>query len=590
MKNEVKLIAPYFAKYKWRLVIGFICLIIVDGLQIFIPWLIRSAVDILANGGSHKALVPIGVYILLLAIGIGVTRFIWRYCIIGLSRIIEEDLRNRFFKHLINLSFSFFDRKPVGDLMALATNDLEAVRMMIGMGIVASADAALLMAASLIMMFSINPLLTLYVLIPLPIVTLTVLRLGPRLHKRFKDVQAGFSALTRKAQETFSGIRVVKSFVQELHEVENFRKLNATYVDRNLKLVLVWGLLHPIIWVISGSCMVIILIVGGSDVISGKISIGDFVAFNSYLGILVWPMIAVGWVVNLYQRGRASLGRLYKIFQIQPEIRDAEDSESGRIKGHITFRNLCFSYENGIEVLSDINLDIPAGQWLAVMGPTGSSKSTLVQMIPRLYDVKPGMLFIDDRDVVKWRLADLRSQIGFVPQQTFLFSDTLADNIRFGSDLSEQEIKNLAVAAGIYKDVESFPDGFETLVGEKGVTLSGGQKQRVAIARTLGADAPIMIFDDALSAVDSETEEQIMRELTEKAGKKTVIFVTHRVSTAQCADKIVFMDQGRIVEYGTHEELVTLRGKYFGIYEHQRLMEELSRELDVEESFAGGNR
>lgn len=576
--KEFGLLKAYFFRYRWILLIGLGSLFLVDGFQIVIPWLIKQAVDILASGTeSVSRIIRIGITILLLALGIGGTRFVWRYCIIGVSRKIEEDLRNRFYSHLQTLSFNYFDRTSVGDLMAHAINDLEAVRMMCGMALVASTDAALLMIASLIMMFSINPVLTAFVLIPLPIVTITVLLLGPELHSRFRQVQEGFSELTQKAQETFSGIRVVKAFVQEDAERENFRRLNLDYIRQNLNLVKVWGLMHPVIWSIAGSCLAIILWFGGSRVIRGEMTMGEFVAFNSYLGILVWPMIAIGWVVNIYQRGKASLNRIHRIFQIEPDIRDPENPVERQIEGRIEFKDLTFAYIGSEPVLSDINLQIKPGQWLAVMGRTGSSKSTLVHLISRLYDPPPGTLFVDGIDVRNWKLKCLRSQIGFVPQQTFLFSDTISNNIRFGENLPADQIEELAETAKIFEDVIRFPNRFDTLVGERGVTLSGGQKQRVAIARSIAMNTPILIFDDALSAVDTETEEAIVADLTKRIKNRTVILVTHRISTASQADRIIFLEDGRIVEDGTHEELIRSRGRYFEIYEHQKLMEEIDQ-------------
>jgi ATP-binding cassette, subfamily B, multidrug efflux pump len=574
--KEFSLLKRYFTRYRWYFAIGFVSLFLVDGCQIVIPWLVKQVIDLLAAGiSAPEKIIWNGILILVLALFIGGTRFIWRYCIIGVSRKIEEDLRNRFYRHLQSLSFSYFDRTTIGDLMAHAVNDLEAVRMMCGMALVASADAGLLMIASLIMMISISPLLTLYVLIPLPIVTTTVLLLGPKLHSRFRGVQEGFSHLSQKAQETFSGIRVVKSFVQEGAERENFEKLNKDYIRQNLKLVKVWGLLHPVIWSVAGSCLAIILWFGGGLVIRGEMSMGEFVAFNSYLGILVWPMIAIGWVVNLYQRGKASLIRLYQIFEIQPEIQDVEGAIDKPIHGEIEFRDLTFGYDDAEPVLKNINLRIEPGQWIAVMGRTGSAKTTLAHLISRLYDPPENTLFIDGIEIHKWKLQSLRSQIGFVPQQTFLFSDTISNNIRFGENLPQNEIEVLAEAAKIYKDILLFPNKFETLVGEKGVTLSGGQKQRVAIARSIAINSPVLIFDDALSAVDAETEEALVDELTSRIKDRTVILVSHRISTASRAHRIVYLEDGRIVEDGTHEDLVKLRGRYFEIYEHQKLMEEL---------------
>ncbi len=582
MSESFRIIIDYFKKYRNHFFLGIVGLLLVDGLQIIIPWFVKKSIDLLTEEPEkYPIILRYGAFILLISIGIGLSRFMWRYFIIGISRRIEMDLRNRFYRHLQTLSFSYFDRTSVGDLMAHATNDLEAIRMMCGMAVVATLDSGLLMVASLIMMLAIDPTLTGYVLIPLPIITFIVLKMGPVMHLRFRDVQARFSDISEKAQETFAGIRVIKSFVQESCESDNFRSINQSYVDDNMRLVKVWGLLHPLIWTIGGLCGVIILFVGGGRVIDGQMSMGDFVAFNSYLGILVWPMIAVGWVVNLYQRGRASLDRVYAILKLKPEIRDDDSAQTRKLVGEIAFRNLTFSYNGGPPVLKNISLNIRQGNWIAVMGPTGSSKTTLVNLISRLYDPPPGTVFIDGEDVRSITLDSLRSQIAHVPQQTFLFSDTVGNNIRFGSELTDTEVEQLARLARVYDDVDQFPDRFETLVGERGVTLSGGQKQRVAIARALAADTPILILDDALSAVDTETEELIVENIRGQARNQTVILISHRVSTAREADWIVFLEDGEIVEQGTHEQLVALKRRYREIYEHQRLSEEFEHATEL---------
>jgi ATP-binding cassette, subfamily B, multidrug efflux pump len=581
VSESFQLVFNYFKQYKKQFFIGVIGLLLVDGLQIIIPWIVRNSIDLLTESPeNYRQILINGGYILLLSIGVGLSRFLWRFFIIGISRKIERNLRNRFYTHLQKLPYSYFDKTSVGDLMAHATNDLEAIRMMCGMAVVATLDSALLMAASLIMMFAINPALTGYVVIPLPVITCIIIRLGPIMHARFKDVQRRFSDISEKAQETFAGIKVVKSFVQESKETQKFRNINASYVDENMRLVKVWGLMHPLIWTIGGLCGVIILFAGGGRVIDGRMSIGDFVAFNSYLGILVWPMIAVGWVVNLYQRGRASLDRINHILKIQPEIVDIPNAIETKMKGNIEFKNLTFSYNSSPPVLKNISLKIQQGQWIALMGATGSSKTTLINLISRLYDPPPNTVFIDGRDVRTYSLFSLRSQIAHVPQQTFLFSDSIANNIRFGNELSDEQIEYLAKSAYVYNDINEFPEKFETMVGERGVTLSGGQKQRIAIARALAVDASILVLDDSLSAVDTETEEAIVDNIRLMAGERTVILVSHRVSTARDADKIVFFEEGEIVEQGTHEELIALRGRYYEIYEHQRLVEEF--ELDVD--------
>jgi len=585
VKESFNLIIQYFKRYKSHFFIGVIGLFLVDGLQIFIPWMVKRSIDLITETPeNYQKILEYGAYIVLLAVGVGLSRLLWRYYIIGMSRRIELHLRNRLYHHLQYLSYSYFDTKSVGDLMAHATNDLEAIRMMCGIAIVASMDSALLMIASLIMMTAIDFTLTLYVLIPLPIITVVVLRLGPLMYARFMNVQKKFSDISEKAQETFAGIRVIKSFVQENKESDNFSKINQEYVDANMRLVKIWGLLHPLIWTIGGLCGVIILYIGGIQVINGQITMGDFVAFNSYLGILMWPMIAIGWVANLYQRGKASLERINTILNVQPQIVNAPDSVPLNIQGLIEFKDLTFSYNDTDIVLKNINLKIQKGEWIAIMGPTGCSKTSLVNLIARLYDPPAKSLYIDGVDIRTIRLDSLRQQIGYVPQQTFLFSDTIANNIRFGMPLTNQEIEDFAKAADVYEDINLFPERFETLVGERGITLSGGQKQRVAIARAMAADTAILIFDDSLSAVDTKTEETIISNLKKVAENRTVILVSHRVSTAREADTIVFMEDGEIIEQGTHSELVALKESYFKVYEYQRLEEELDKVTESDTS------
>ncbi|MBN1295892.1 ABC transporter ATP-binding protein [bacterium] len=583
MKSGFSLIIPYFKRYRTHLMIGIVGLLAVDSLQIFIPWMVKNSIDVLTeNPENYRRILRYGAGILLLAIGVGFSRFTWRYFIIGISRRIEMFLRNALYRHLQSLSYTYFDHTSVGDLMAHATNDLEAIRMMCGMAIVASMDAALLMIASLIMMFTIDGTLTLYVLIPMPVITLIVLRMGPLMHARFLKVQERFSTISEKAQETFAGIRVIKSFVQESAESTNFSRINQGYVNDNMSLVKVWGLLHPMIWTIGGLCGVIILYAGGNRVIDNRMTMGDFVAFNSYLGILLWPMIAIGWVVNLYQRGRASLDRVYRIFQEKPAIENLPDALQPTLLGAIRFRDLTFAYQPDKPVLKHINLTIRPGQWVALMGPTGSAKTTLVSLVSRLYDPPDGTVLIDDIDVRTIDLKTLRSQIGVVPQQSFLFSDTISNNIRFGRELTDEQVEKVARQAHVYDDIAIFPERFETLVGERGVTLSGGQKQRVAIARALAAQTPILILDDALSAVDAETEESIVSNVKNNDRNQTVILISHRVSTAREADIIVFLEDGEIAEMGSHQELTARRGRYFEIYQHQKLEEELDRVTESE--------
>ncbi len=536
-------------------------------------------------GAADRALLlRSGLAIFALAVCVGVFRFGWRYPIIGVSRRLERELRDRFYRHLQTLSPSYFDRTKIGDLMAHATNDLEAIRMSVGFGTVAGLDAIILLVASLGLMLSLNWQLTLVVLAPMPLVSFLIMKIGRQLHARFRQVQAAFSTLSDRAQEAYSGLAVVKSYVQEEAEAERFRALNQDYLVKALRDVRMWGLMHVSITLIAGFCLSLILFVGGRKVIFGDMSMGDFVAFNSYLGTLMWPMIAFGWVTNLYQRGRASLDRLSKIFELRPEIADPEDPlPVDRLEGAIEVRGLRFAYPGGPAVLEDVSLRIEAGRTAAFIGRTGSGKSTLLRLLPRLYDVPPGTIFIDGHDITRLRLDTLRSAIAYVPQDSFLFSDSLLENIRLGRpEASREEVEQAARQAELWRDVQEFPDGLDTVVGERGLTLSGGQRQRVALARALILHAPILVLDDAFSAVDTETEARIIRNLRNARAARTLLLVSHRISTVRFADQIHVLDQGRIVESGTHDELIALGGHYAQLAERQRLIEELDEALEPE--------
>jgi len=570
----------YFLEAKWRLLAGFISLLVVDGLQLLIPRIIKWAVDDLTEGRVNApGLFRYAVYIVIIAVSMNFVRFFWRYFIIGTSRKIEEKLRNRLFAHIQTLSFRFFNDTKTGDLMAHATNDMNAVRMATGIGLVAAADSIVLGGAALAFMFAINLRLTLMALSIAPFLIVTVLFFGKMVHKRFEKVQATFSLIMERARENFSGMRVVKSYVQEESEIEKFSAISADYVKDNMNLVKVWGLFFPTIMLFANLSSAIVLLFGGGKVILTEISMGDFVAFTSYLSILIWPMMAIGWVINMLQRGAASMGRINRILDTEPDIKDGPDLlDVKRAAGDVEFRDVSFSYNGAGPVLSGVSLTIRQGETLGVVGRTGTGKSTLVNLIARLYDTSRGQITIGGHNLKRYPLQVLRRSVGCVPQDTFLFSDTLRENISFGRiEASDEEVGLVVEAAQLSTDIEGFPQGLMTLVGERGVTLSGGQRQRVAIARALLMDPEILILDDAFSSVDTDTEDAILREFKKIREGRTNIVISHRISTVKLADKIVVLDDGSIVEEGTHEELVRAEGIYSSMYYMQQLEEEMDR-------------
>src|SRR6266536_2592754 len=501
---------PYVKKYRSAYVWGTVCVFLHNGIWVLFPLVIRGAINDLKNGVTlHKLWVS--AFLLLAVAGFkGVFQFLTRWIVIGVSREIEFDLRNDLFRHLEGLSYSFYQRTRTGDIMARATNDLNAVRMLLGPAIMYSANTIVFTAGALAFMLSISPRLTLYAFLPLPILSIVVQYFGRRIHERFERIQAMFSEISARAQENFSGVRVIRAYVQENAETAEFEKSNREYIARSLKLVRLMGMLWPTLETMLGLAIVLVLWLGGREVLFGRISVGDFVAFNTYMVQLTWPVIALGWVINIFQRGTASLGRIYQLMTEQPEIQDtpgvALASKNGDLRGDIEFRDLNFSY-NGARVLHKVNLLIRAGTSLAIVGPTGSGKTTLVSLIPRIYDAPAGTVLIDGKPIREYPLAVLRRNIGFVPQETFLFSETVRENIAFGvQQATDEDVHWAAEAANIAGDIEEFPDKYKTLVGERGITLSGGQKQRTAIARALIRNPRILILDDALSSVDTQTE------------------------------------------------------------------------------------
>jgi ATP-binding cassette subfamily B protein len=604
--KKLRPLVPYLKRYRGGLFWGGLCVLITNGIWVFFPQVLRRVFNDLNSGVTRQKLVTYSLLIIAIALVKGIFQFLTRWVVIGISRDIEFDLRNDLFAHLERLSYSYYQRNRTGDIMARATNDLNAVRMLLGPAIMYSANTIVFTAGALGFMLAISPKLTLVAFLPLPVASIVIQYFGRRIHERFERIQAMFSDISARAQENFSGARVIRAYVQEQAEIAAFESANQEYIRRSLGLVRLMGMLWPTLELMLGAAVVIVLWLGGRQVLLGKMNVGDFVAFNTYMVQLTWPVIALGWVINIFQRGTASLVRIQEILSQQPEIADETGvsvgtdvapvqpdlnarrstafSPSIAIEGAIEFRNLNFAY-NGTSVLKDINLRIPAGSSLAIVGPTGSGKTTLVNLIPRIYDAEPGTVLIDGRSVRQFHLDFLRRQVGFVPQETFLFSDTIGENIAFGistetsqegGEPSIEDIKAAAAAANIAQDIEGFPEGYNTMVGERGITLSGGQKQRTAIARALLRSPRILILDDALSSVDTQTEDKILNHLREIMRGRTTIFISHRVSTVRNADAIAVLHQGRIVELGTHDQLIARNGYYTDLYNKQLLEEELA--------------
>lgn len=580
MKTFTKVI-PYIKQNFKRILFGIFLLILIDLAQLIIPKIIQHAIDGIGKVGFTKTnLLYAGLAILLIALFMTLMRYFWRLFILGSAWFVDRNVRQDYFEHLMSLSANFFNHSKTGDLMAYAINDLRAIRMLVGFGFVIGVDIILLTIASLAFMIQINLRLTLLSIIPLPFLTIIIIVFGKKIHKRFDKVQKTFATMSGKVQESISGIRVVKAFVQEDSELQKISESAYDYVKENISLVRIQGMFHPSFMLIIGLSMMIVMVFGGEATMVGEITIGEFIAFFQYLGMFVWPMIAIGWVVNLYQRGTASLNRINKIFDEKPEIVDEAEVDHSikELRGTIEYKDLSFSYdEKSPLIFDDISFKVNAGKTLAIVGRTGSGKSTVIDLLTRVYNPEKNSIYIDDKEIYNIPLQILRENIVMVPQEIFLFSQTLRDNIILGKpNASEEEIIRVTKQAQVYDDILDFRNGFDTMVGERGVTLSGGQKQRIAIARAILTNPNILILDDSLSAVDTKTEKNILDHLITLRRGKTTIIIAHRISSLQHSDNIIVLDDKKIVEQGTHEELLEAKGIYQIIYEKQQLEEKIS--------------
>ena len=597
MTPAVRALLPYVNRYRRAFLLGLVCVISTTTFQLLGPWVLKHAIDDLNTSVTRDKLILYGLLLLGISCVRGLFLFLTRRIIIAASRDIEYDIRNDFFARLTLQPPGYYQARRTGDLMSRATNDLNAVRMMIGPAIMYSSTTVLVFVVAILLMLTIDVKLTLIALIPLPFVTITVRYFGSAIHKRFERIQAQLSDVSAVVQEALSGVRVVRAYRQEDHERERFRIANEEYLRRNRVLIRLQGGFYPSMTLFLGFGSLLVLWLGSRDVIRGSITLGEFVAFNGYLVMLAWPMIAFGWVTNILQRGLASWGRMLEILQHEPAISDATVTEAGRaadLGGAIEFRDLTFSYPGSERpVLNDVSLRIAPGETVAFVGATGSGKSTLINLLPRMHEPPPRTVFIGGVDIREIPLARLRGAIGFVPQEPFLFSATVAENVAFGDQGQDSHgptrtntghgptrtntdlVQNAAAVARLDKDVADFPKGFETTVGERGITLSGGQKQRTALARAVMVDPKILILDDSLSAVDTYTEEEILSRLRGVMRQRTSIIVSHRISTVRDANQIFVLQDGHVAERGTHDALVARNGLYAAMYRKQLLEEEL---------------
>lgn len=574
--NSFQFIAKYIKRHRFQYAAGIITLFVVDFANLFIPKLTGSITDgLTAHTFTWDDVKLCLLQIFLLGLTLAIGRFLWRFFIFGAARSIEKELRNDMFGHLEKMSVEYYNEHKTGDLMTRFTSDLNAVRMSIGPAIICVFDATVMTVMVIFQMMNyVNVKLTLLALIPMVIICIGEIYYGKIMHPRYKARQEAVSDLTDFVQESFSGVRVIKAFVRERAQMQEFARANRNTMDRNLHVVKLQAIVMPLLDVIIGLSSLVTLVYGGYLALIGEITLGRFVAFNQYINMLVWPMLACGDAINMFSQGAASIRRIQDVFDEKPEIQDTEETQDvDKLQGNITFSHLTFIHRGHSEpTLKDINLEVPAGTTLAVIGRTGNGKSTLVNLLLHLYNTKPGMILLDGRDINTIPLKTLRENIAYVPQDNFLFSDTLKSNIAFGvEDENMDRIVKATRAACIHENIVSFPDGYETIVGERGVTLSGGQKQRSSIARALMKDAPILILDDALSAVDTDTEEQILTNLKKNRVDKTTILIAHRISTIQNADIIMVLDDGEAREIGNHSQLMEKGGIYRDMFEKQQL-------------------
>lgn len=578
----LKRLIPYLKRYKKRLLLGVVVITLSAVFTNLIPLVISTAIDRMKTGFESPDLIKYALMTVGFAVISGIFLYLTRQMIIVVSRLIENDLRNDFLEHIMVQDQQYFHFHPTGDTMALATNDISAVRNFLGPGIMYSSETLINFTMAISLMLSFNTELTLIAVLPIPLISYVVYKIGKSINYKFEQVQEQFSDLTTKTQENLSGIKVVKAYTREDSEAESFRKLSYDYLKKNLILAKVQSFSYPMMFLLTGFSVIIVLYVGGNKIINGELTIGQLTAFIIYLGLLTWPIISLGWIINLTQRAEASMKRLCEVFDSVPKINDPEvysgkKASESAINGSIEFKNVNFRYgENLPYVLRNLNLKIKNGETIGLIGHTGSGKSTLVNLIARLFDVNEGLLLIDGKEIKSFRLGELRTSIGYVPQETFLFSDTIENNIAYSENKFDKDKVILAAKISqIYKDIDNFPKRFDTILGERGINLSGGQKQRTSIARAIIADPKILILDDAFSAVDTYTEEEILNGLKDVMKGRTTILISHRVSTLKNSDRIIVLKEGTIAEEGTHEALVQKEGIYADIYFKQLLEEEL---------------